>query len=194
MNNVQFEVIMNKVVTSKEEILQTSRELIQKKGWSAVSIRSVASACNVSVGSIYNYFDSKTDLVGATIESVWNEIFHTTEDDSVFQDIQRCVQWIYQRMAYGNEKYPGFFTLHSISYMKEDKSDGIHRMHHAWQHILDGICGVLKNDPKVRKDAFTDEFTAEKFSGILFSLILSALLKQDFDSSAVCEVVRRTVY
>ena len=109
---------MNKVVTSKEEILQTSRELIQKKGWSAVSIRSVASACNVSVGSIYNYFDSKTDLVGATIESVWNEIFHTPEDDSVFQDIQSCVQWIYQRMAYGNEKYPGFFTLHSISYMK----------------------------------------------------------------------------
>lgn len=185
---------MNKVVTSKEEILQTSRKLIQKKGWSAVSIRSVASACDVSVGSIYNYFDSKTDLVGATIESVWNEIFHTPEDDSVFQDIQSCVQWIYQRMAYGNEKYPGFFTLHSISYMKEDKSDGIHRMHHTWQHILDGICGVLKNDPKVRKDAFTDEFTAEKFSGILFSLILSALLKQDFDSSAVCEVVRRTVY
>lgn len=185
---------MNKVVTSKEEILKTSRELIQKKGWAAVSIRSVALACDVSIGSIYNYFDSKTDLVGATIESVWNEIFHTPEDDSVFQDIQSCVQWIYQRMAYGNQKYPGFFTLHSISYMKEDKSDGIHRMHHAWQHILDGICGVLKNDPKVRKDAFSDAFTAEKFSGILFSLMLSALLRQDFDSSAVCEVIRRTVY
>ena len=68
MNIVQLEVIMNKVVTSKEEILQTSRKLIQKKGWAAVSIRSVASACNVSTGSIYNYFDSKTDLVGATIE------------------------------------------------------------------------------------------------------------------------------
>lgn len=194
MNGVQFEALMNKVVTSKEEILKTSRELIQKKGWAAVSIRSVASACDVSIGSIYNYFDSKTDLVGATIESVWNEIFHTPEDDSVFQDILSCVQWIYQRMAYGNQKYPGFFTLHSISYMKEDKSDGIHRMHHAWQHILDGICVVLKNDPKVRKDAFTDVFTAEKFSGILFSLMLSALLRQDFDSSAVCEVVRRTVY
>ena len=122
---------MNKVVTSKEEILKKSRELIQKKGWATVSIRSVASACDVSIGSIYNYFDSKTDLVGATIESVWNEIFHTPEDDSAFQDILSCVQWIYQRMAYGNQKYPGFFTLHSISYMKEDKSDGIHRMHQA---------------------------------------------------------------
>ena len=52
---------MNTVVTSKEKILKTSRELIQEQGWSAVSIRSVAAACEVSVGSIYNYFDSKTD-------------------------------------------------------------------------------------------------------------------------------------
>ena len=61
---------MNTVVTSKAEILKTSRELIREQGWSAVSIRSVASACGVSVGSIYNYFDSKSALVGATVESV----------------------------------------------------------------------------------------------------------------------------
>ena len=45
---------MNTVVTSKEQILQTSRELIRQQGWSTVSIRSVAAACGVSVGSIYN--------------------------------------------------------------------------------------------------------------------------------------------
>ena len=45
---------MNIVVTSKDEILKTNRELIQKQGWSAVSIRSAAAACGVSVGSIYN--------------------------------------------------------------------------------------------------------------------------------------------
>ena len=62
---------MNTIVTSKEEILKTSRALIQEQGWSAVSIRSVAAACGVSVGSIYNYFDSKAELVSATVESVW---------------------------------------------------------------------------------------------------------------------------
>ena len=49
---------MNTVVTSKEDILKVSRKLIQQQGWSAVNIRSVAAACGVSVGSIYNYFDS----------------------------------------------------------------------------------------------------------------------------------------
>ena len=90
---------MNTIVTSKQEILKTSRELIQQQGWSAVSIRSVASACGVSVGSIYNYFDSKAELITATVESVWCEIFHRPEDDAVFQDVQTCITWMYGRMA-----------------------------------------------------------------------------------------------
>lgn len=39
---------MNTIVTSKEEILKTSREMIRQQGWSAISIRSVATACGVS--------------------------------------------------------------------------------------------------------------------------------------------------
>ena len=61
---------MNIVVTSKDEILKTNRELIQKQGWSAVSIRSLASAFGVSVGSIYNNFKSKEPLISATVERV----------------------------------------------------------------------------------------------------------------------------
>ena len=84
---------MNTIVTSKEEILKNSRELIREKGWAAVSIRSVASACGVSVGSIYNYYDSKAELISATVESVWCEIFHRPQDEAVFQDVQTCVKW-----------------------------------------------------------------------------------------------------
>ena len=48
-------ILMNRVVTSKEEILQASRELLKEQGWTAINIRAVAAACHVSVGSIYNY-------------------------------------------------------------------------------------------------------------------------------------------
>ncbi len=185
---------MNHVVTSKEEILKISRELIQQQGWSAVNIRSVAAACGVSVGSIYNYFDSKAALVAATIESVWWEIFRRPDDGAVFQDTQACITWMYERMAYGRNQYPGFFTLHSLGFMQEDKADGKRRMQQTWQHILDGLCSVLQRDTKVRPDAFTEQFTAEKFAGVLFSLMLSALLREDYDPDAVLEIVRRILY
>ena len=45
---------MNTVVTSREEILKTSRELIQQQGWSAVSIRSVAAACGAGTAGGVN--------------------------------------------------------------------------------------------------------------------------------------------
>lgn len=185
---------MNTVVTSKEEILKASRELIRQEGWSAVNIRSVAAACGVSVGSIYNYFDSKAALVGAAVESVWCEIFHRPEDGAVFTDTQTCIIWMYERMEYGCKQYPGFFTLHSLGFMREDKSDGKRRMQQTWQHILNGLCAVLKRDAKVRPDAFGEDFTAEKFADVLFSLMLSALLRQDYDPGAVLEIVRRTLY
>lgn len=185
---------MNTVVTSKEDILKTSRKLIQQQGWSAINIRSVAGACGVSVGSIYNYFDSKTALVCATVESVWCEIFHRPEDNVVFQDTQACIAWMYRRMEYGCSQYPGFFTLHSLGFMQEDKSDGKRRMQQTWHHILDGLCSVLKQDARIRADAFTEQFTAERFADVLFSLMLSALLRQDYDPAAILEIVSRTLY
>ena len=185
---------MNTVVTSKEEILAASRELIRSRGWSAVSIRSVAGACGVSVGSIYNYFDSKADLVSATVESVWCDIFHLPEREEVFRDTLSCVDWIYRRMAYGCRMYPGFFTLHSVIFLGMEKTGGRQRMEQTWQHILNGLCAVLKQDPRVQPDAFDGDFTAEKFADILFSLFLSALLRGDYDPTPVLELIRRTVY
>lgn len=185
---------MNTVVTSKEDILKASRELIRRQGWSAINIRSVAAACGVSVGSIYNYFDSKAALVSATVESVWCEIFHLPNDKAAFLDTQACIVWMYEQMAYGCRQYPGFFTLHSLGFIQEEKADGKRKMQQTWQHILDGLYSVLKHDAKIRADAFTEQFTAEKFADVLFSLMLSALLRQDYNPDAVLEIVQRMLY
>ncbi len=196
LNIVQIEggERINTIVTSKEEILKTSRELIQQQGWSAINIRRVAAACGVSVGSIYNYYDSKAALAGAVVESIWGEIFQLPEDRAVFQDTQACITWMYRQMEYGSKKYPGFFTLHSLGFIQEEKADGKKMMQQTWQHILDGLCAVLKRDARIRDGAFTEQFTAEHFADVLFSLLLSALLRQDYDPAAVLEIVRRTLY
>lgn len=185
---------MNPMATSKENILQISRKLIQQNGWAGVNIRSVAAACGVSVGCIYNYFESKTDLLSATVESIWSDIFHHPEDEAVFQDTLSCVRWMYRQLEYGCQRYPGFFTHHALGFVQQDTADGKQQMQRAWQHILDALCTVLRNDARIRADAFTEEFTVEKFAEMLFSLMLSALVRQDFDPSTVLEIVRRAVY
>ena len=185
---------MNPMATSKADILKISRELIQQNGWAAVNIRAVAAACGVSVGCIYNYFGSKTELVSAAVESIWNDIFRHPEDEAVFQDTLSCIRWMYRQMEYGCQQYPGFFTHHALGFVRQDTDDGKQQMRQTWQHILDALCTVLRNDTRIRADAFTAEFTVEKFAEMLFSLMLSALVRQDFDPSTVLEIVRRAVY
>ncbi len=65
---------MNKTITSEKDILEISKRIASEKGLQAITMRSVAKECDVAVGSIYNYYASKNDLLIATIASIWQEI------------------------------------------------------------------------------------------------------------------------
>lgn len=56
----QFAAIRQK---SEEKILQVALELFVTKGFKATSISSIALKANISKGLLYNYFDSKSDLL-----------------------------------------------------------------------------------------------------------------------------------
>ena len=48
--------------TSRETLLDHAYDIADKYGLAALSIRGLASDCNVSVGTIYNHFASKGEL------------------------------------------------------------------------------------------------------------------------------------
>lgn len=185
---------MNTIITSKKAILDQSRLLVTTQGWQAVNIRNVAAACGVSVGSIYNYFASKSDLVTATVESIWHDIFHFSERQTDFDNFIDCVQWIFGCMKTGSEKYPGFFTSHSMLFLRDDKTNGQQLMEQSWKHIQSELYYVLGKDKNIRPDAFDSALTPQKFVDILFSLIISALILHNYDSSSILELIRRVIY
>lgn len=131
---------------------------------------------------------------GDIIESVWHGIFFQPQDQYVFNDVEACVSWIYERLQYGNMKFPGFFSLHSLGFIKEEKTDGKKRMIQTWEHILNGLCVVLKSDPKVCADVFDKQFTEKQFADILFSLILVSIIRQDYNPSSVLMLINKTLY
>lgn len=185
---------MNTVVTSKEAILEVSRQIIAEEGWTAVSIRNVSGKCGVSIGSIYNYFGSKADLVSQTIESVWHDIFHLSEHGENFDDFIKCVRWIFESAEKGGEKYPGFFSLHSMSFLGGEKSQGKKLMERSRKHMREGLLSALNKDSNVRSDAFGESLSKEQFIDIIFSMIVSALLNENYSCSAIIEIIKRTIY
>lgn len=185
---------MKPAATSKEEILSVCRELIRQQQGAALNVRQVASACGISVGTVYNYFGSKADLVGAAVESVWYDIFRCADGQDAFSSTVECLHWLFERLAYGGAQYPGFFTLHSVSFAHTDRPEGKQRMERAWQHIRSMLCSVLRRDSHIRAGAFGPDFTVEQCADLLFSLLLAAQLRAEYDPTAVLQLVRRLLY
>lgn len=61
---------------SREQLLKAAKALVLAEGADALNIRRLAAACGVAVGSIYNYFPAKSDLVAAVVGEFWREAIH----------------------------------------------------------------------------------------------------------------------
>lgn len=195
MNSVQFGGgIMNKVVTSKEEILAASRELVLEKGIMSLSMRSVAEACGVAVGSIYNYFPSKAELLSAAVGSVWGEIFMPFYGREAFGSFLECVSALFETIRAGNEKYPGFFTVHALNFASPDKEKGKEAMNRCLAELEGRLAEALRQDGQVRAGVFGDVFTEEVFAGYVFELMLSIFLRKEESCAALLEMIRQTIY
>ena len=185
---------MKPAATSKEEILAVCRDLIRRQNSAVLNVREVAAACGISIGTVYNYFGSKADLVGAAVESVWYDIFRCDEDQAVFSSTTDCLRWLFARLEYGSHQYPGFFVLHSVSFANAERPGGRQRMEKAWQHIRTMLCAVLERDSRIRPDAFDARFTPEQLADLLFSLLLAAQRRGQYDPTPAVQWVTRTLY
>ena len=59
-----------KYETRKEEIIQTSAILFEKKGFSAVTMRDIAKAMGIKAASLYNHIKSKQEILSEIIISL----------------------------------------------------------------------------------------------------------------------------
>ena len=64
--------IMPKVIHGiKDSILKRASEIIELGEYDKFSIREIARDCSIAVGTLYNYFPSKDELLKAVIDSHW---------------------------------------------------------------------------------------------------------------------------
>ena len=95
---------MPKIIENVQELLlETAKEQIRLQGYSKTTIRSVASACGVGVGTVYNYFKSKDMLIAAFMLEDWQEClkemksYSSTEGKVVLKGIYLSLQSFMKR-------------------------------------------------------------------------------------------------
>lgn len=186
--------MMKTVVTSQEAILDTCCKMVTTEGLSAINMRSVAKACGVAVGSLYNYFPSKGALMQATVRSVWMDIFSVPGDTIACQSFLAYLEWMFSRMQWACIQYPGFLTVHAISFTESNRAEGRREMEQYFAHLKSSMLSVLENDPEIRKDAFGDTFSKEGLVDLSFSTLIWLFLQGKSSCDSFFEMVRRAIY
>lgn len=68
---------MPKIIENvKEQLLREAERQINEVGYAKTTIRSVAGACGLGVGTVYNYFPSKDMLIASFMLEDWQRALH----------------------------------------------------------------------------------------------------------------------
>ena len=102
---------MPKIIENlKDRLIAEAEKQIEESGYSAVTIRSVAKACAVGVGTVYNYFPSKEVLIATHLLVDWklcvDTITHTAESATDPKPVLQCV---YQQLVRFADRHQAIF-------------------------------------------------------------------------------------
>ncbi len=186
--------ILNLPITTKEQIISVCQQIAKEKGLASINMRSVAAECDVSVGAIYNYFPSKAELLCATIESIWKDIFHMSKEQFEFTDFIECLTWLFESIQQGGKKYPEFLSRHTMVLASENKVIGQKMMQKYLVHLKGHLNEVLRKDTKIRKNAFNEKLSQALFVDYVFELFIFSVVNSKQDYQGILELVRRYLY
>jgi len=98
-----------KIIKNLEtRLVDEARRQIEEHGYSGMTMRSVADACGVGVGTVYNYFDSKDDLLASYMLGDWNRCISAIQAVSAYSDAPTPVlHCIYDQLVNYSAKHQG---------------------------------------------------------------------------------------
>ena len=145
---------MPKIIENlKDRLIAEAEKQIEESGYGAVTIRSVAKACGVGVGTVYNYYPSKEALVATFMLTDWNDCVASIESCAAeAPSLEPVLKTICEKIRLFMEQYDPIFR---------DESAAV-----SYTGAMSKYHGILRSQlaTPIRKfcqDNFTAEFIAE---------------------------------
>ena len=179
---------MRKQIIDERILIEAGIEILKTQGIEAVNMRSIARFSNVSLGSIYNYYKDKDELLLAIVKSIWLNI--TLDMNIETESFQKAVSSLFDSIEKGNRIYPDFIKIHFTSFT------GISLPRKTMEEIIENIkqslLTVLAEDKNVRH-IFNSNFKEVDFVNFIFENMMTLLLRNE-GKDYLLKIIEKLLY
>src|SRR5262245_42820141 len=133
----------------RNAILEAAEEVFATAGYHAARIQDVARAARIAVGTVYNHFDSKDELLAALMEERAAELLHCLEaQDGDPTDVPGRLLRRVERMLTYVDAHRGFYAL-LLTYGPLGGSSGetvnmVGRSQRRWQKFRSAFAALIE--------------------------------------------------
>lgn len=158
---------------TREQVVDRAYVLACERGLTAVSIRVLATECGVALGTIYNYFPTKGDLLVSVVGRFWREELGSDMHEALepgmdyvafcrafFADVAEALA------RFRRDWLPELAAAHGVS--MADCPEAVH----ALDHMRAGLVRVLEADPRVDRARLTGELSSERIAALTLTTVL----------------------
>ncbi len=154
----------------REQLIAEARRQIAENGYKKTTVRSVAKACGLGVGTVYNYFNSKEMLIASFVADDWNrclEFMRGVKSDNP----QEILKSICTTLTEFSQKHRALFSDSDASRVFASVFNERHRqLRGQLAEIMLPVC----EKSAVENKAFLSEFIAE-------SILVWTMAEKPFD-------------
>lgn len=174
---------MSRVIENpKQLILSKAKEILYTDGYEKLSMRNVAKACNIALGTIYNYYPTKQELVVEMMTEYWNEYMYaaktTANSDSQFYE---KLEKIFEELRNFIKSFKDVWLKPELYANPEYIKQGVEREDLYIEKLIRLVEHILINHEKIKNNLNTYE-TAKFIVMNFITIIQMPVFKyQDFE-------------
>ena len=145
---------MPKIIQNlQSRLLQEAKRQIKEVGYAKTTVRSVAAACGVGVGTVYNYYPSKEMLIAAFMLEDWQACLEQMQTGG-----GDALRRIYNALAAFIDKHQDLFTDEDAMQVFAGSVQNKHELLRT--QIAQSVAPICQN-ASIENKAFLAEFIAE---------------------------------
>ena len=169
----------------KQEILKQAKIILLNEGYKGLNMRTVARECNFAVGTIYNYFPTKDDLLAILMADYWEEYYGVMEKiDLEDLDLLSKLRKIYEQLEIFVNTFLGMWLKMNRDIHYQHSEAGLKRKDDFTEKLVIKLESMIDQEYIFGNDIIRFEVTTYEISKfIILNFLMMAQMKQfEYDS------------